>query len=52
MIVSPPWVATSDSATPWPLTRLSMIAAASSSFSGVISSPVVVLALSVMRVPP
>src|SRR4051794_19199062 len=47
-----PWVETSDSATPEAFTRLSMIPAASLSFSGVTASPVVVEAVSVIAVPP
>src|SRR3954453_14214244 len=48
----PPWVPTSASATPLPLTRWSMIPRASSRFWGVTFSPLAVLAASVIRVPP
>ncbi len=51
-MLSLPWVPTSDSATPLPLTRWSMMPRASSRFAGVMSWPLAVLAFSVMRVPP
>ena len=51
-MMSLPWVETSDSATPAPLTRLLMIPTASSSLSLVTDPPPEALAWSVIRVPP